>query len=583
MAKKKPAAEFPLPMTETTDYTVLARRYRPQQFGDLVGQEPVAQALVNALKSNRVAHAYLFTGARGVGKTSTARILAKALNCSNGPTTTPCDQCESCRAIAVGEDMDVLEIDGASNNKVEEVRELRQNVQYKPNRSRFKIYIIDEVHMLSTSAFNALLKTLEEPPPHVKFIFATTEVQKIPVTILSRCQRFDFVSISGRRIQERLQGILEAEKAAAEPGVLDVIARRAGGSMRDAQSLLDQLVAFGGDQLTLQTVNQLLGIADEEQVVALATAILQHDPAKSLELLGAALDAGAQLGELLDQLVDYWRDLMLLCSAGPSMEGLTFSARHHETMHEQARSMSLDTILAGLDMLAATKARLRGTSHGRVLLEMAVVRLARLEDLLSLSELARQLANGVVSARPAAVRAPSAATPTTEPASVKKKSSADRQAVPPESPQAPTGPLALTVASLAEVWARVLGKLGHMHRLDLEKAGLLAISGPNCLVLHFPANYNSEREHCEDSGRNVLLEKALAEVTGQTIVVRYGAQAGGEVAAPKVARNEQLRRSAIQEPLVQAVMNHLAGNLVKADDGFGAGTAPQNTDTEERD
>jgi DNA polymerase-3 subunit gamma/tau len=583
MAKKKAAAETPLPLTGTTDYTVLARRYRPQQFGDLVGQEPVAQALVNALKSNRVAHAYLFTGARGVGKTSTARILAKALNCTSGPTTTPCDQCESCRAIAVGEDMDVLEIDGASNNKVEEVRELRQNVQYKPNRSRFKIYIIDEVHMLSTSAFNALLKTLEEPPPHVKFIFATTEVQKIPVTILSRCQRFDFVSISGKRIQERLQGILDEEKAAAEPGVLDVIARRAGGSMRDAQSLLDQLVAFGGDKLTLQTVNQLLGTADEEQVVALGSAILQHDPAKALELLATALDAGTQLGELLDQLVDYWRDLMLLCSAGTKVEGLTFSARHREAMHEQSGAISLDTILAGLDMLAATKARLRGTSHGRVLLEMAVVRLARLDDLLPLSELARQLANGVASARPAAARGPSPSTPAAEPAGVKKKSSDNGQATPSASPQALAAPLRLTAESLAEVWACVLGKLGHMHRLDLEKAGLPAISGPNCLVLHFPANYNSEREHCEDSGRAAPLEKALAEVTGQTIAIRYGAQVGGEVAPPKVARNEQLRRSAIQEPLVQAVMNHLAGNLVKADDGFGAGTAPHNTDTEERE
>src|SRR5437868_7709188 len=173
------------------EYTVLARRYRPQQFDDVVGQEPVARALVNALKSNRVAHAYLFTGARGVGKTSTARILAKALNCEQGPTPTPCGVCDMCRGIASGEDVDVLEIDGASNNKVEEVRDLRSNVQYRPSRARFKIYIIDEVHMLSVSAFNALLKTLEEPPPHVKFIFATTEVHKLPVTILSRCQRFD--------------------------------------------------------------------------------------------------------------------------------------------------------------------------------------------------------------------------------------------------------------------------------------------------------------------------------------------------------------------------------------------------------
>src|SRR5437660_7109690 len=192
MAKRKPTADTTAEAPPAPNYTVLARRYRPQQFGDLVGQEAVAQALANALQSGRVAHAYLFTGARGVGKTSTARILAKALNCVNGPTTTPCGECAMCRSVASGEDMDVLEIDGASNRGIDEVREIRQNVQYRPARARYKIYIIDEVHMLTQAAFNALLKTLEEPPPHVKFIFATTEVQKIPATILSRCQRFDF-------------------------------------------------------------------------------------------------------------------------------------------------------------------------------------------------------------------------------------------------------------------------------------------------------------------------------------------------------------------------------------------------------
>src|SRR5437763_15721136 len=218
------------------NYTVLARRYRPQQFADLVGQEPVAQDLVNALKSNRVAHAYLFTGVRGVGKTSTARILAKALNCVRGPTANPCDRCEICQSIAVGEDVDVLEIDGASNRGIDEIREIRQNVQYRPSRSRYKIYIVDEVHMLTPQAFNALLKTLEEPPEHVKFIFATTEAQKIPITILSRCQRFDFAGIGTPRIVERLREIVGHEDMQADDEALELVARRAGGSMRDAQS-----------------------------------------------------------------------------------------------------------------------------------------------------------------------------------------------------------------------------------------------------------------------------------------------------------------------------------------------------------
>src|ERR1051326_8591833 len=218
MGKRKPTPEAPA--TASEGYTVLARRYRPQQFADVIGQEAVARALTNALQSNRVAHAYLFTGARGVGKTSTARILARALNCVNGPTPTPCGVCDACKSIATGEDVDVLEIDGASNRGIDEVREIRQNVQYRPSRTRYKIYIIDEVHMLPPAAFNALLKTLEEPPAHVKFIFATTEANKIPVTILSRCQRFDFAGIGTSRIVERLAQIVKSEGMKADDEAL---------------------------------------------------------------------------------------------------------------------------------------------------------------------------------------------------------------------------------------------------------------------------------------------------------------------------------------------------------------------------
>src|SRR5262249_9289866 len=291
--RPRPTAAPPPPARRAASSS-RARRYRPQQFRDLIGQEPVARSLVNALQSGRVAHAYLFTGARGVGKTSTARILAKALNCVRGPTAAPCDQCDICKSIAAGEDVDVLEIDGASNNKVDEVREIRSNVQYRPGRARYKIYIIDEVHMLSTSAFNALLKTLEEPPPHVKFIFATTEVHKIPVTILSRCQRFDFAGIGTARIREHLHQVVAAEGLQADDDALELVARRAGGSMRDAQSLLDQLLAFGGDRLTVEQVHGLLGTAGSDRVATLAAAILEHDPKLALTLLGQAADEGLQ-------------------------------------------------------------------------------------------------------------------------------------------------------------------------------------------------------------------------------------------------------------------------------------------------
>ena len=287
MAKKKPMLAKQEYGFAATEYTVLpARRYRPQQFADLVGQEPVAQSLLNAIESNRVAHAYLFTGARGVGKTSTARILAKALNCVKGPSRTPCDQCELCQAIASGEDIDVLEIDGASNRGIDEVREIRQNVQFRPSRARYKIYIIDEVHMLTGPAFNALLKTLEEPPAHVKFIFATTEVQKIPITILSRCQRFDFAGIGITGIIERLKSIVASEGMEAEGAALEIVARRAGGSMRDAQSLLDQLLAFGDEKLTAEQVHRLLGTANEDRVAGLAGAVMGHAAEASAGAIG---------------------------------------------------------------------------------------------------------------------------------------------------------------------------------------------------------------------------------------------------------------------------------------------------------
>ena len=577
MAKQKHPPP-PAAAAAPAGYTVLARRYRPRQFADLVGQEAVARALSNALKSNRVAHAYLFTGVRGVGKTSAARILAKALNCVHGPTPTPCDECDICKSIAAGEDVDVLEIDGASNNGVDEVRELRSNVQYRPSRAHFKIYIIDEVHMLSASAFNALLKTLEEPPPHVKFIFATTVVQKIPVTILSRCQRFDFAGIGTPRIVERLRDIVAGEGMQADDEALELVARRAAGSMRDAQSLLDQLLAFGGERLTADQVHQLLGTAGDDRVLELAAAVLDRDPARALDLLGRAADEGLQFGELLDQLIAYWRDLMVLNCTGGSAPDLSVSSRHREALSKQAAALKLDTILAGLDILSATRARLRNTNHGRVLLEMALVRLGRLDDLVSLSELAQRLDP----ARPAAPRAngggpatapprPGAAAP---PEGVKKKPPAVADAA-----GVAAGPRALAAETLPAVWQDVLAQAGPMLRNELEKAELPAISGPNTLVIRFPARYNQAREFCQEPGRVARLEELLRRLTGQSCQLRVEAVGGsppGE--SPEAAddpvnspsRYRRQRAEAAQEPLLKRAIDVLGAQIVHVDDGFGA-------------
>jgi DNA polymerase-3 subunit gamma/tau len=573
--KKSPTPDTATASESSRDYTVLARRYRPQQFADLVGQEPVAQALVSALQSNRVAHAYLFTGARGVGKTSTARILAKALNCEKGPTATPCDECSLCRSIATGEDVDVVEIDGASNRGIDNIRELRGNVLYRPTRGRYKIYIIDEVHALSRDAFNALLKTLEEPPPHVKFIFATTEVQKIPVTILSRCQRFDFAGIGTARIVERLQQVVAGEGMQADPEALALIARRAGGSMRDAQSLLDQLLAFGGERLTAEDVHRLLGTAHEDRVAALAQAVLGHNPQQALELLNQAAEAGLQLGELLDQLIDYWRDLMVANCAGNDATVLSVSGSHAQTLRKQAAALKLDTILAGLDVLVTAKARLRTSSHGRVLLEMALVRLGRLEELLSVSELSQLLKQGEATPARVALSGPSPR-PLSQAAEAAPKKNLIADA------PANGSPTLLTTETQDQVWQEVLAQVGPMLASQLRKASRVAISAPNTLVLQFPPQYNVEREHCQEPGRVARVEEVLRKVTGQSCTVRVETGCGSappagavEVPAASPSRSRRLRDEALQQPLLKRAMDLLGAQIVRIDEGFGAAATAQ--------
>jgi DNA polymerase-3 subunit gamma/tau len=376
------------------EYVVIARRYRPQTFAELVGQQHVARALEQAIESDRVGHAYLFTGARGVGKTSAARILAKALNCLKGPTPTPCNECDVCRGVSTGDDVDVLEIDGASNRGIDEIRQLRQNAAVRPSRARFKIYIIDEVHMLTKEAFNALLKTLEEPPEHVKFIFATTEANKIPITILSRCQRFDFAGIDMGSIQTRLMQIAAAEGVEIEPEAVQILASRAAGSMRDSQSLLEQLLASADQRITAQNVNWLLGTAPVERLSGLVDHLANRHAAAALAELDAAVAGGVEVGQLLDQLIGYFRDVMTVavgCGPAQMLYALPSQTEHVAAIGKQ---LGLSTVLAMVQILDQTAARLRVSLHGRTLLEMAIVRICELENLEDLSAIVAELRNG---------------------------------------------------------------------------------------------------------------------------------------------------------------------------------------------
>jgi DNA polymerase-3 subunit gamma/tau len=304
-------------------YLVLARKWRPQTFDEIVGQKHISDTLSNAIRSDRVAHAFLFTGVRGVGKTTAARVLAKALNCEKGPTPKPCNKCSNCLEVTAGNCVDVLEVDGASNTGVNDVREIIENVRYQPAKSRFKIYIIDEVHMLSTSAFNALLKTLEEPPPHVKFIFATTDPHKVPHTIHSRCQRYDFRRIPARLIVERLAEIAKADGIAVSERGLYLIAREAEGSMRDAQSLFDQVIAYAGKKINDEDVAGALGLADRALLFDLAAAIIERNPAKALEVVERLHRFGYDLRRFVRELLEHVRNLPSPSSANP----MIFSAR----------------------------------------------------------------------------------------------------------------------------------------------------------------------------------------------------------------------------------------------------------------
>lgn len=370
-------------------YVVLARRYRPQTFEDLVGQEPIVTTLRNAIRTNRVAHAYLLAGPRGVGKTSMARILSKALNCKHGPTDTPCNACDICRCISEGNDIDVLEIDGASNRGIDEVRNIRQNVSYAPSRGRYKIYIIDEVHMLTREAFNALLKTLEEPPAHVKFIFATTAVNRLPETVQSRCQRFDFRNISVHDIEKRLSDICRTEGVQAEAAAIHTIARYARGGLRDSQSVLDQILSFCNDRISPEDVNFVLGCIDEDKILALFDSFVRKDASSALKRVNEILSEGKTSGECIDQMLSCVRELLISASCGKEANWIEFNA---SLMQKYGNSFSQDTLMYMVQIFSDAKMRTTDSLLQRILLEMAVIKICRMESVGSLYDIVERLA-----------------------------------------------------------------------------------------------------------------------------------------------------------------------------------------------
>ena len=536
----------------SANYVVVARRYRPQLFTDLVGQEHATQALSNAITTNRVGHAYLFTGARGVGKTSAARIFAKALNCEHGPAPAPCNECEICRSISTGDDVDVLEIDGASNRGIDEIRQLRQNVNVRPGRTRFKIYIIDEVHMLTREAFNALLKTLEEPPEHVKFFFCTTEPAKIPITILSRCQRFDFAGIQTDSIRERLTQIADSEGVQADSEALDLLARRAAGSMRDAQSLLEQLLSFAPERISLADVHSMLGTAGDDRLHQLATFLVDRNASGALAELDRAAKESVDFALLLEQLFCYFRDAMAAAAGCPTDILLFAAPSRREEVADLGRRLGLENALAAMQILDQTLSRLRYSTQGRILAELAVVRVCSLEDLNDLAGLIEGLRGGGPNTpRPASRPRPSSVPPpqpSSTPAPAPKRSAPEPTGLPPgaesqgaegdlgsppseesetvEPVASGTSPIELHEGNVTEVWSQVVGQIEGMAADPAKQFAHVRLPEANRIVVTFRPGSAFNKTICEQPGNLAEFEKVLAQVVGRRIRVSFEVEDG---------------------------------------------------------
>jgi DNA polymerase-3 subunit gamma/tau len=510
---------------------------------ELIGQTHIVHALSNAITSGRIGHAYLFTGARGVGKTSTARIYAKALNCVKGSTLSPCGECDSCISVSTGDDIDVLEIDAASNRGIEEIRQLRQNASIRPSRSRFKIYILDEVHMLTKEAFNALLKILEEPPEHVKFIFCTTEPAKIPITILSRCQRFDFAGIDTKQIANHLASIAENEKVTAEDGVCDTLARRAAGSMRDALSLLEQLLSFAPQHISVADVHEMLGTANDQLLFRLLDAIFNGEQMTIFTELESAASQGVDFGVLVEQMLGLYRDLLVSASGGDANLLLYCSPQQFEQVKTLAEKLGLHRILAAMQILDHTHTRMLRSTQGRVLMELALIRIANLDHFHQVAVLLEQLRSGQTATVPPV--------PTVK--------AVQRAIAPPQLDRSRRIDLgSMNNEQARSIWYSAADTIPGMLGSAVEKCKSIRFEKPNIFVATFDSK--TSKELCDKE--SAKLQGVLSGAVGEAIKVRL------ELDVPVVAAPVERTSSqqADREQYLVAAENPL---VLKIQEAFG--------------
>jgi DNA polymerase III subunit gamma/tau len=513
-------------------YQVIARKYRPQRFSDVVGQEHVTQTLAHAIEQKRIAHAYLFCGPRGTGKTTIARIFAKCLNCTGGPKVDFDDNDPRCQEITEGRSLDVFEIDGASNNGVEQVRELRETCKYAPAGARFKIYIIDEVHMLSTAAFNALLKTLEEPPEHVKFMFATTDPEKVLPTILSRCQRFDLRRIPAVLIAKHLTHIAELEKVKIDPAALHAIARGAEGAMRDAESALDQLISFCGEKIEEADVLSMFGLTAQGQLLELARAVLAGEVESALRQLNDLANHGKDLGRLLSDLLNHFRNLLIFQVSGGDLGMLEVSEAEAAALKEQSQRAGAEGLTRIMEVLAEAEMRLRDAASKKILVEVALLRTIEARSAVSIDSLLKQLQNlregkagegtsvptmPAAAATPKPVRAVAAAA---APAMAPRVQTAPPAAVPTQSASAPASAIS---ENLADLWAKLLeavGRASPFARTYLLEAHPVSFQ-KNVFTIGFDPEFEDHLGLVDNARNHTLLQTKLLELGHPNTQIKF--------------------------------------------------------------
>jgi len=523
-------------------YTVFALKWRPQDFESIVGQDHIVGTLKNAIQKSRLANAYLFTGPRGVGKTSTARILAKALNCKEGPTVTPCQKCSSCLGINQGNSLDVIEIDGASNRGIDEIRALRENVKFSPTQGKYKIYIIDEVHQITPDGFNALLKTLEEPPEFVKFIFATTHPQKVMPTIISRCQRMDFRRIPVIEIISQLEKIIHQEKAAVDKDVLFAVAKSSDGSLRDAESILDQLVSFSQGTVSIKDAIAVLGMVEQDVLFAIADRIIQKDPQGALKLFNEIIDDGKDPGVFLVNLIEHFRNLMVSKVSKADSKLVDLPQEVCDRLFKQSQALSLEEIFTAFNILVTTQEMAKRLDSQRIPLEISLVRLAY-------SKMDSR-AGAPVKQGPAAEKP--------------KKNSPEKETQPP-SEEMPREDVSLQAASEQEsesvsleqvksVWNNIINNLAGIKMsvsTYLSEGEPTKVQG-DLLTIAFPKNYSLHKESLEKKENKAMIEKIASELCGVQLRMNF-------VLVAQVKHDHDVHNN----PFIKSALDMFGGRVVK--------------------